>query len=449
MRTELSFRQTWNRLSESYWFYPLVMPVLGICLSRIMLWVDSLVLNTLQSPLFFFTGNASEARTMLFSLAGTILGTASVVYSLLTVPLSVAASQFGSRLLRLYLRDQTTQFILGIFVGTFVYLVSVALAIPSAELNPDAPQITTSMALLLCLIAFGSIIVLIHHIGTSLQAPNMIASAGSDLRRVIEAHNTEYSHQAQINPLSNKNAVLTRVAQTGSPIYAKRQGYIQHINPDLLLPLAVKNDLAIHLIRKAGHFIQPGDLIAKAFPPENLNPEIEARICDAYKLGNQRTPEQDLVYAVNQLVEVAVRAMSPAINDPFTAMTCLDHIAAGLSTFNDDANFQTSRYYDANGRLRLIFDAVTFTELLDESLNMIRHASRDSVDVLLAVLKTIETIASRMTRAEFLDDLLRHVRLVEAECQAGSVIQWEKEQISRRCASLTASLETSLAVPSQ
>jgi uncharacterized membrane protein len=425
------------------------MPVLGVLLARVMLWIDGRLPNTPQSPWFFFTGSASDARMILLSLAGIILGTVSVVYSLLTVPLSVAASQFGSRLLRLYLRDQKTQFILGIFVGTFVYLLSVALGIPSAEVNPDTPQLSASLGLLLSLIAFGSIIVLVHHIGTSLQAPNMIASASSDLERIIEILNTESKRQSMVDPRSNGSSIPSPEAEPGCPIYSKRKGYIQYIDPDLVLPLAIEYDLTIHLIRKSGHFIQPGDLIAYAYPQTNVNPETAAQISSAYKLGNHRTPEQDLEYAVNQLVEVAVRAMSPAINDPFTAITCLDHIGAGLSSFDDNVILQDSSYYDTEGRLRLIFNPVTFTELLDASFNMIRHVSRDNPDVLMAELKAIETIAGRMTRAESLAELLRHVHLVEAECQAGCGIDWDKERIRKRCAGLALHLENKLALSSQ
>jgi uncharacterized membrane protein len=314
--------------------------------------------------------------------------------------------------------------------------------------NPDAPQLSASLGLLLCLIAFGSIIVLVHHIGTSLQAPNMIASASSDLLRVIEVYNTESRRQAKVDPRSNGSPVTSPEAQPGRPIYSKQKGYIQYIDPDLVLPLAVEYDLTIHLIRKAGHFIQPGDLIAFAYPQMNINPEIAAQISSAYRLGNHRTPEQDLEYAVNQLVEVAVRAMSPAINDPFTAITCLDHLGAGLSSFDDKGFLQNSNYYDTEGRLRLIFSPVTFTELLDASFNMIRHASRDNPDVLLAVLKAIETIAGRMNRAESLSELLRHVRMVQAECLAGCGIDWDKERIRQRCTVLAAHLENSLAVGS-
>src|SRR5512147_1951138 len=138
----IHFRHTWDRISANYWFFPLVMLVLGICLAGIMLRVYARLPNTAQRPWFFCTGTASEARTALIALAATILGTASVVYSLLTVPLSVAASQFGSRLLRLYLRDQTTQTVLGIFVGAAVYCLSLALLISADDARLDTPQIS-------------------------------------------------------------------------------------------------------------------------------------------------------------------------------------------------------------------------------------------------------------------------------------------------------------------
>ncbi len=133
--------------------------------------------------------------------------------------------------------------------------------------------------------------------------------------------------------------------------------------------------------------------------------------------------------------------MSPAINDPFTALTCLDHIGAGLSTFEDKIKSRAFYYYDSSGDLRLIFDPVTSKELFEAAFKMIRHASRDNADVLMGILKTIETIAKRMTRTETRSELLHHVQLVEAECQSGSAIDWDKARISQKCAELISSLE--------
>ena len=161
------------------------------------------------------------------------------------------------------------------------------------------------------------------------------------------------------------------------------------------------------------------------------------QIRSCYRLGNERIPTQDVEYAINQLVEMAVRAMSAAINDPYTAMTCLDHLGAGLALYAERDGYQPY-LYDSENRLRVIFDPLTFGGLLDGAFNMIRHASRDNADVLLSLLNAIERVAARSSTTEQRAELLRQVHLVQAESQAGSSIAWDQERVSRRCADLAA-----------
>jgi uncharacterized membrane protein len=127
--------------------------------------------------------------------------------------------------------------------------------------------------------------------------------------------------------------------------------------------------------------------------------------------------------------------MSPAINDPFTAMTCLDHLGARLATIAAHPP-AVGRIYDANGRLRLLTDARSYAELLDAAFNMLRRVSRDNADVLLAMLEALEVIGRKADTPNYRAELLRHTRLVEAESQAGSLVAWDKERVGRRCAEL-------------
>jgi uncharacterized membrane protein len=357
----------------------------------------------------------------------------------------VAASQFGSRLLRLYQRDRTTALIMGLFVGSFVYLISVVAGIPPASALTDTPQFATSLGLLLALIAFGSIIVLVNHIGVSLQAPYIAAAAGSELLRSLHGSAESYRRQKRVQRLPDQVRSPDAIQKQGTPVYARRAGYIQHLETERFMPLAERHDLTILLVRQPGDFIQPGDLIAYAVPADRVDDEVVARLCDTFTLGNQRTPRQDLKYAVRQLAEVAVRAMSPAINDPYTAINCLDHLGHGLSTYADHDLFRASEFYGKDGRLRLILSPVKFGELLDVAFNMLRRVSSNYPDVLLAILKTIETIGARTPRAAARAELLRHVELVKAECRASALIDWDKQRVIRRCGQLAAALK---AVPS-
>ena len=448
-------RWIWDRLRTSYWFVPLVMAVLAVLLAQLMLWIDARISNeTLSGYKVIFNQDTELARVTLTNLAGTLLSTVGVVFTLLTLPLSLAASQFGSRLLRLYLRDRTTQGVLGVFVATFVYCLAVVLAIPPADYEPDAPQLTATVGLLLSLTAFASLLVLIHHIATSLQAPNVAAAAGAELRHVMSAsvspsrRQPVTEHPAGVG--TDPPSLPALVEREGYPIYCDGTGYIEEVDPDLTLPLANRRNLVIRLVRKPGDFVQAGDLIALAWPPQDADGEVIGQIRGCYRLGNERIPTQDVEYAINQLVEMAVRAMSAAINDPYTAMTCLDHLGAGLALYAGRIDYHPY-LYDSETRLRVIVDPLTFGGLLDGAFNMIRHASRDNADVLLRLLDAIERVAARSSTADRQAELLRQVRLVEAESQAGSSIAWDRERVGRRCAELAAMLSDrkSEAIPNE
>jgi uncharacterized membrane protein len=436
-------RYQWDRLKVSFWFAPVVMSLGAILLARAMYRIDSRIPNEmLESSQFILLGSPSEMVTVLISMAGTILATAGVVFTLLTLPLSTVAAQYGSRLLRVFLGDRTIQIVLGMFVATFVYCIAAATSIPPANIQPDAPQVTATVGLFLMLGTFGSLILLVHHISTMLQAPNIAAAAGAELREVVLAEFPEVTSgdgqkgEPEIRPdsLVEKDAYPVRVRQTG---------YIQYIDPHYVLTLAREKDLVIRLLRKPGDLVWREAQVALVWPAARVDEELDRQIRQAFRVGNGRTPTQDVVYAVNQLVEMAVRAMSPAINDPFTAMTCLDYIGDGLALFIQQGE-KSPYYYDRNNQLRLVLEPVTFAELLSGAFDMLRHASCDNASVLLHMLDVIDAVGQGAGSPEARQELHRHVSLIQAESQAGAIIDWDRERIYQRCTELADSLHSQL-----
>ena len=225
-------------------------------------------------------------------------------------------------------------------------------------------------------------------------------------------------------------------------------GYIQYIDPETVLTLAREHDLVIRLLCKPGCFVRDGRRIALVWPAERVDEQLEGQIRHAFQIGNLRTPTQDVAYAVNQLVEMAVRAMSPAINDPFTAMTCLDYIGDGLAVFIQQGE-KRSRYFDGEGRLRLLLEPVTFTELLSDAFDMLRHASCNNASVLLHMLEVIDGIGQEAKSPEARQALRQQVGLIQTESQAGKLIEQDRQSIHRMCEALqrklaeTGSTETS------
>jgi uncharacterized membrane protein len=423
-------------MSVNFLFIPGVMALGAILLAWSMYWLDGQIPNeVLNTSRFVISGSPSELRGYLFGMATTVLTTAGVVFTLLTLPLSTVASQYGSRLIRVFLGDRTTQFVLGMFVATFTYCIFSALGIPPAEVEPYGPQITTTIGLYLLIVAFASLILLIQHISTMLQAPNIVATAGVELLGVVretnqpETRGGEYQrHTAKIPP----DSLITAEAR---PVRANKPGYIQYVDPEHIIPLAEKKDIVIRIVPKPGAFVRSGMVIAQVWPADRVDNDLDNEIRNTFHLGNQRTPTQDVEYAVNQLTEIAVRAMSPAINDPFTAMTCLDYVGDGLALFARKGAINPN-ISDSHGNLRLIFEPVTFNELLSAAFDMLRHASADNASILLHMLQTINVIGDDTKSPEARQMLLRHVTLIQVESETGSLVEGDRQSIRRSCEAL-------------
>jgi uncharacterized membrane protein len=439
MRTRTSrrvaARYKWDRLKVSFWFAPVIMAVGAILLARMMYWVDGNIPNELlESSHIILAGSVDELRGYLINMSTTVLATAGIVFTLLTLPLSTVAAQYGSRLLRVFLGDRTTQFVLGMFVATFVYCISAATSIPPVEVEPEAPQVTATVGLILVLATFATLILLVQHISTMLQAPNIAAAAGVELLDVVRAE-IPFEIKGEPDHPTGQGGQEILLETDGYPVRVRGTGYVQYIDPDTVFTLARENNLIIHLLRRPGSFIWRDTVIALVWPAEVVNENLEEQIRRAFLIGRGRTPTQDVVYAVNQLVEMAVRAMSAAINDPFTAMTCLDYIGEGLALFIRQGE-KSSHYYDVEGRLRLILKPATFEELLSTAFDMLRHSSCDNASVLLHMLRVIESIGQETKTIEARQKLLIHVNLIQVESQAGALIEADRQHILKNSEAL-------------
>jgi uncharacterized membrane protein len=428
-------------MTVNFLVIPAIMGLGGVLLAWLMFWLDGQIPNeVLNTSHFIVSGSVAELRGYLFAMATTVLTTAGVVFTLLTLPLSTVAAQYGSRLLRIFLGDRTTQLILGMFVATFVYCVTGAMIIPPAEIVSEGPQITMTVGLYLIVASFASLILLIQHISIMLQAPNIAAGAGGDLLDVVRKTNLVEGSHGEDQHQTGKGPLDSLIETEAHTVHASKPGYIQYIDLDFLLPLARKKDIIMRIVHKPGDFVGNDVVVALIWPADRVDNELDKEIINTFHPGNQRTPTQDLEYAVNQLTEMAVRAMSPAINDPFTAMTCLDYIGNGLALFVQRGPI-SPYIHDSDGQLRIVFDPVTLDELLSAAFDMLRHASCHNSRVLLHMLKTIDIISQEMKSLDARQSLLHHVTLIQTESQEGSLIEDDRESIYRRCEALQLKLK--------
>lgn len=389
----------WEELRASYWFVPGLMATAAAALATGIIYFDWLVhvgRVRVLDRLYLIVTDPSGARIVLSTIAGSAITVAGVVFSITVVVLNMAAAQFGPRLLRNFMEEAGTQRVLGIFVGAFIYCVIVLSAMRSEGGQVFVPQYAVAVGILLGVSSFAALIYFIHHVSVFIQAPRIIDNVATGLERSFR---TSFDERRP-GGLREGDSDLGAAEDAGpTPLAAARwravpagaTGYVQAVDYSGLLELAATRDLVLRLTCRAGHFMIAEHPLAHAAPSERLDDEAMERIAEAFILGPDRTPTQDPEFAVRQLVEIALRALSPGINDPFTAINCVDRLAAALSLLGAHQPGPRCRR-DQEGRLRLVTQPCTYGGIVDASLNQIRQHARGNVAVSLRLLGAITEI---------------------------------------------------------
>jgi uncharacterized membrane protein len=409
-------RDWWDSIRYSYWFVPAVLTVLAVGLAFLTLKLDrQLDPDFIKSTGIFFNGGPAEASTLLSAIAGSMVTVSGTTFSIIIVALVLASSQFGPRLLRNFMRDFGNQMVLGTFIATFIYCLLVLRTIRSDAEVVFVPHISVTVSLGLALVSVGVLIFFIHHAAHSIQAPYVIRTISQDLEKSIDR--LFPSRLGQDRPFDKEGHEAEDVPpgfeQEAYPVLSTGSGYIQAIDSQTLFYVAIKYDLLLRLEYRPGAYLMKGLEVVRAWPPQKLDEKLAKKIADCFILGSYRTQEQDIEFDLNQLVEMAVRALSPAINDPFTAMMCTDRLGEGLCRLAA-RDFPSPFRYDTAGNLRVITSTADFPHLVKASFNQLRQYGKESVSVTIRLLEVILLVA-------------RHVRTEEQR----AVLQREAEMIDR------------------
>jgi uncharacterized membrane protein len=409
-------RHYWENIRTSYWFLPSLMTALAAGLALGVVRLDESVREHWILELdWIYTGSAEGARQLLATVAGSMVTVAGVVFSVTVVALSLASNQFGPRLLRNFMRDRGNQLVLGTFIATFVYCLLVLRTVRGENGGEFVPHIAVSGAVFLALASVGVLIYFIHHASVSVQAPVIIANVGRELNAAIdELFPEELGENLDGNDARDYDAdIPADFDAKARAITAKRDGYIQLINNERLLEVAEKNDLLIRIAHRPGHFVVRGELLARASPIHRADGKgaVES-IRDTFVIGSQQTQMQDAEFVINQLVEVAVRALSPGVNDPFTAATCVDFLVAALCRLAE-RKIPSPYRLDSNGRLRVVAYSSTFASVADTAFRQIRQHGGDSVAVIIRMMDGLGMVVKHARRRDDRAALLRHARLLK------------------------------------
>lgn len=387
-------------LSEAFWVLPGLMTLTGIVLALALVRVDEsgIIPALLLDSAWLYNGGSTGARTLLGAVASSTIGVAGTVFSITIAALSLAAGQMGPRLLRNFTKDRGNQITLGAFLGTFSYSLMVLRTVRSEEEGAFVPHLSLTFGIILAIVCVGMLVYFVGHMAGRINVDTVVDLVSDDIRSAIERLTVKEEQPGQ-PPL--------RFWSDAVPVADARRGYLQQLDSPGLTKWAVEKNTSVLLLVRPGDYVFPGAPIAL------VNPIVKGAgeaIRSATALGPQRGSSADIEFAVRQLVEVAVRALSPGINDPLTAVSVVDRLGAALCDLVP-LHLPTGVVIE-EGRPVLIIPSVDYDGLLDAMFHMIRQNGSGSTAVLIRILDVLTAVVSVERATARAATLQRHADLV-------------------------------------
>lgn len=402
----------WEKLNSSFWFIPLLILLIAVGAAIGLLYLDSAVeIDPSSFWRYFFAGSADSARSILSTIAGAMIGVAGTVFSITLVALTLASSQFGSRLLRNFMYDKVNQLVLGTYVATFVYCLLVLSAVRQGENVSFVPVFSVLLAILAAVMNIILLIIFIHHIAISIQSDKVIsdisAAMASSIKRLFPDELEEAPEQRAEPP---PEELRQKYAQH-SVVKSSRSGYLQSVDLGYLMNLAEQNELTLLINFRPGDYLVEGLDVVEVLSNEESEEGTLNNIRSAFITGKVRTPLQDAEFAIHQMVEIAARALSPGVNDPYTAIACIDNLSSVLC-YLARASFPSAYQYNEEGQLRLVVDNLTFEGMIDAAFHQIRQYSKGNPAVVIRLMEALSTIYRFTQLPDRRKAVVRHARMV-------------------------------------
>ncbi len=396
-------------LADVFWLLPAAMVLVGVALAVALVRYDraGVTPHWLTDYAWFYTGGATGARTLLGMVASSAIGVAGTVFSITIAALSLAAGQMGPRLLRNFTRDRGNQATLGSFLGTFAYALTVLSSVRTTDEGSFVPATALTVAILLAFLCVAMLVFFVGHMAGRINVDTVIALVSEDLEAAIRRLTSSAPPQPP-PPVSFWDGAAV--------VVDPRHGYLQELDAAGLADWAAAHGTAIRLLVGAGDHVFPGAPIALVQPQASGAAEA---IRAATALGGQRVSSADLEFAVRHLVEVAVRALSPGINDPHTAISVLDRLGTALCGLA--GLHLLSSVELRGGQPALVVPGTSYGGLTDAMLHMIRQNAAGSPSVLIRMLDVLTFVLSVEADAGRIGHLQRHADLVLGDAQRAAM----------------------------
>lgn len=429
----MKLRQLWQHVRSSLWFVPGLSVLVAVGLAVTLIEADGRMEGQLLErwPRLFGSG-AAGARGLLATVASSMITVVGVVFSITIVALSLASSQYTSRVLRNFMRDRSNQAVLGVFVSIFAYCLVVLRTIRGGDEGAFVPALAVLFGLVLAFVGIAVLIYFIHHIATSIQAAHILAAAAEETLRAVDHLFPDgvgdEDDDAQPGPPG--------LGQVWHAVPSIATGYLQNIDTAGLLAFASKHQTVVRMERGIGQFVIQGTALVSVLRTP-VTEDSKREIGSLYAIGRQRTVEQDAAFGVRQIVDIALKALSPGVNDTTTAVMCIDYLTAILVRLT--ARRIESRYRSKDGELRLLTCGPTYAGMVGESFDQIRQNAGGNVAILEGLLGSAELLGGCATPSRR-RVLIEHVKAVAELAGRTIPASKERERVEERSSRLLESL---------
>jgi uncharacterized membrane protein len=386
--------QIWINLWSSFWFMPSLIVLVSIVFAVVLIEIDSTGSDQwlVRWP-YLFGAKAEGARGMISTIAGSMMSVMGVTFSITLVALALASNQYTSRILRNFMNSRITQLAIGTFAGIFTYCLIVLRTIRSGDEGSFVPNLAVFFGFILALGGVLVFIFFIHHIAFSIQASSIIASVAHETIAAIDRlfpEELEHGHDEDENLAFQALAELNWRA-----IPSMKSGYIQSVDNAALMRVAQDRKTIVRMERGIGEFVVQNTALASLALKDPPDQETIAALQATFSISLHRAVEQDVAFGIRQIVYMALKALSPGVNDVTTAIMCVDYLTAILVRLAPRPIPLSSRY--EKGELRVIAKGPSFESLLTESFDQIRANAESNVAIMSRMIHALQTLAGLTT----------------------------------------------------
>lgn len=411
----------WKDVVESLWFWPGLLTVSCGALALLLVRYDDEIKDRLgldpEEMWWLFGGAADGAMDVLAAIAGSIMTVTGVVFSVTIIALQLASSQYTPRVLRQFMAHRANQLTLGIFIGTFTYALLVLRTVRTDNATDEfIPSLAVTVGVLLTLTSMGFLIFFINHVARSMQAPIIIDSVTRDSLRVLADTYPDEMHEWTSSEERSPDEITGRDDSEAFQVRTPKSGYVQAVERAALLRLAAEHGLLVRLESQIGTHVLPGEVVMNAWPAVRVTRELEAQLAGTLVLGKERTPHQDLRHLIIEMMDIAVKALSPSVNDPTTAINVIHRLAQVLL---DMAWRESGPALDRDdeGVLRVVVRRPDIAHVAALAFDQIRHYGAGNATVMTSLLDNLADLAAlspEPARAAFTEQINLAIASVRA-----------------------------------